>query len=76
MIDGNVAELVCYAIRTGLIKESDRVWAENALITALGLDSYRRPVSEPEDERVRQQGNGNLHQQLYAGGYGLHTEGK
>ncbi len=48
MIDGNVAELVCYAIRTGLIKESDRVWAENALITALGLDSYSRPVSEPE----------------------------
>ena len=48
MIDNGIAALVGYALRRGLIEESDRVWAENALLAALGLDSYTRPAAEPD----------------------------
>ena len=43
MIDRSIEKLVNYAISAGLIEESDRVWAENALLAALGLDSFERP---------------------------------
>ena len=51
MIDNSIEKLVCYALRKGLIEEEDRVWAENTLIAALGLDSFERPaaLSGPED---------------------------
>ena len=43
MIDGSIEKLVNYALAQGLIEECDRVWAENALLNALGLDSFTRP---------------------------------
>ena len=43
MIDLSIEKLVNYALSKGLIEECDRVWAENALITALHLDSFTRP---------------------------------
>ena len=47
MIDSSIEKLVNYALGKGLIEECDRVWAENALLSALRLDSFTRPeVSE------------------------------
>jgi len=43
MIDGSIEKLVNYAIDKGLIEDCDRVWAENALLHALGLESFTRP---------------------------------
>ncbi len=43
MIDVSIEKLVNYAISKGLIEECDRVWAENALLNALHLDSFTRP---------------------------------
>ena len=43
MIDLSIEKLVNYALSKGLIEECDRVWAENALISALHLDSFTRP---------------------------------
>ncbi len=48
MIDNSIEKLVNYALRTGLIEEEDRVWAENSLLAALGLDSFERPAETPE----------------------------
>ena len=43
MIDSSIEKLVNYALSKGLIEECDRVWAENALLSALHLDSFTRP---------------------------------
>ena len=43
MIDLSIEKLVNYAIEKGLIEQSDRVWAENALLAALRLDCFTRP---------------------------------
>ena len=43
MIDSSIEKLVNYALSKGLIEECDRVWAENALLAALHLDSFTRP---------------------------------
>ena len=43
MIDSSIEKLVNYALAKGLIEEYDRVWAENALLHALQLDSFSRP---------------------------------
>ena len=43
MIDVSIEKLVNYAIEKGLIEQSDRVWAENALLAALRLDCFTRP---------------------------------
>ena len=48
MIDGSIEKLVNYALAQGLIEECDRVWAENALLNALGLDSFTRPEAVEE----------------------------
>ena len=48
MIDGSIEKLVNYALAQGLIEECDRVWAENALLNALGLDSFTRPETTEE----------------------------
>ena len=50
MIDLSIEKLVNYALEKGLIEECDRVWAENALLRALGLDSFERPAEAPADE--------------------------
>ena len=54
MIDSSIFDLVNYALRAGLIEESDRVWAENSLIAALGLNSYTRPAGEPKERELEE----------------------
>ena len=43
MIDNAVAALADYAVRTGLIEETDRVWAVNRLLDALGKKTFEEP---------------------------------
>lgn len=40
MIDTAVSQLIAYALRTGLIAPEDEVWATNAVLELLQLDSY------------------------------------
>ena len=35
-----ITALADYGVRTGLIEETDRTWAVNALLAALELDAY------------------------------------
>ena len=48
MRDQAIKDLVGYAVRTGLIEESDRTWAVNALLEAMGLDSWEEPQEAQE----------------------------
>ena len=48
--DAAIARLVAYAQRTGLIEESERVWAVNTLLEALGLNSYTEPQEAVEGD--------------------------
>ena len=50
MIDSSIEKLVNYAIEKGLIEDCDRVWAENSLLSALGLESFERPADAPAGE--------------------------
>ncbi|MBQ9686713.1 MAG: UDP-glucose--hexose-1-phosphate uridylyltransferase [Oscillospiraceae bacterium] len=50
MIDSSIEKLVNYALDKGLIEESDRVWAENTLLHALGLESFERPENAAAGE--------------------------
>lgn len=43
MIDQAIADLLGYALRTGLIENCDRTWAANRLLQALGLDEWEEP---------------------------------
>ena len=54
MIDKSIAALVDYALRHGLIEETDRVWAENNLLAALGLDAYTRPEGPAEERELEE----------------------
>lgn len=49
MRDQAIKDLVGYAVRTGLIEESDRTWAANALLEAMRLNSWE----EPQEARER-----------------------
>ncbi len=49
MIDNHIAALVEYGVRTGILEECERVWAENALLEVLELDSCSSDAS-PEGE--------------------------
>ncbi len=49
MRDQAIKDLVGYAVRTGLIEESDRTWAVNTLLEAMRLDSWE----EPQEARER-----------------------
>ena len=49
MRDQAIKALVGYAVRTGLIEESDRTWAANTLLEAMRLDSWE----EPQEARER-----------------------
>ena len=40
MIDQAIADLIRYALDTGLIAPEDKVWAVNRLLPALGLDGW------------------------------------
>ena len=50
MIDEAVDQLACYAQRTGLVDPCERIWAVNAILEALKLDSYTQPTGSPEGE--------------------------
>ena len=43
MTDEAVSKLVTYAVRAGLIEESERIWAANAVLETLKIDSYADP---------------------------------
>ena len=43
MINESIKKLVTYGLETGLITQSDRVYATNRLLEALGLDDYEEP---------------------------------
>ncbi len=43
MRDEAISKLVTYALRTGLIQECEAIWATNAVLDALKLDSYTDP---------------------------------
>lgn len=45
-IDEAVAELADYALRTGLIGETERRWAINTILETLKLDSFSSPGGE------------------------------
>ena len=46
MIDAAVSKLAAYALRTGLIEESEYTWAINTILDVLKLDSYTDPGEE------------------------------
>ena len=46
MIDSAVSKLAAYALRTGLIQESEYTWAINTILDVLKLDSYTDPGQE------------------------------
>ena len=48
MINTWIAELVSYAADTGLIEDSDRTWAANRLLDALGLSDWTAPETVPQ----------------------------
>ena len=43
-----VAALAEYGIRTGLMSEEDRIYAENRILNVMKMDEYQRPASIPE----------------------------
>ena len=45
-----IRALVRYALDKGLIQPSEEMWAVNALLEALSLDSYTPPEGEPAAE--------------------------
>ena len=46
MTDEAIAKLVQYALQKGLISEEERVWAVNAVLSALKINSYTDPQKE------------------------------
>ena len=47
-----IRALVRYALDRGLIQPSEEMWAVNALLEALSLDSYTPPEGEPAGRRT------------------------
>jgi len=43
MIDHAISKLVTYALRTGLLEEDDYIWAVNAVLDELKLNSFEEP---------------------------------
>ena len=50
MISNDIEALVRYAIDKNLIEESDRVWAENSLLAALGIDGFKPGSCTAQEE--------------------------
>ncbi len=46
MVNIEIAKLVTYALRTGLIEESDKTWAVNTILEGLQVDDYTDPQQE------------------------------
>ncbi|MBQ8967966.1 UDP-glucose--hexose-1-phosphate uridylyltransferase [Ruminococcus sp.] len=49
MIYGSIKKMVGYGIEKGLLQPSDKVWATNRLLEALGLDEYEEPEEDYKD---------------------------
>ncbi len=49
MISKDIAALVDYGVRNGLIEECDRVWAVNRILEALGLSEFEDSVADGEE---------------------------
>ena len=43
MLNESIKALVDYAERTGLIENTDRVWAVNRLLEVMQVDTYTEP---------------------------------
>jgi len=52
MSDKYITALIEYGVQTGLIEECERVWAANALIEVLGLDSYTPEPPQPGEVKL------------------------
>ncbi len=50
MIDTTVCRLAAYALRKGLIQESDRQWAINTILDTLKIDSYEETDPGQEEQ--------------------------
>ena len=46
MVNEAVSKLATYALRTGLIAESEYIWAVNSILDTLRIDSYTDPGQE------------------------------
>ena len=46
MVNEAISKLVTYALRTGLIDQCETIWATNAILEVLKLDSYADPGKE------------------------------
>ena len=46
MVNEAISKLVTYALRTGLISQQETIWAVNAILEVLKLDSYADPGKE------------------------------
>ncbi len=46
MVNDAISMLVTYALRTGLIEQSERIWAINTILDTLKLDSFTDPCRE------------------------------
>ena len=54
MIYNKIDALVEYGIRTGLIKEADKFFVRNRLLTKLGLDEYIKPDDVDTSETLEE----------------------
>lgn len=57
-----IQNLVSYALRTGLIEESERVWAVNAILDALQLDSAGTSENGPAADNAARPAYGDTRQ--------------
>ena len=46
IVNEAISKLVTYALRTGLISQQETIWATNAILEVLKLDSYADPGVE------------------------------
>ena len=49
MVNEAITKLVTYALRTGLIEESEVIWATNRILEVLKLSDYTAPAQEWEE---------------------------
>ena len=52
MVNEAICKLADYAVNTGLVWESERIWATNTILDVLKLDSYTEPERTWDPERV------------------------
>ena len=52
MVNEAICKLADYAVSTGLVWESERIWAINTILDVLKLDSYAEPERTWDPDRV------------------------